>query len=158
MKVSKKKFLIFALLVSLFTLTLTNKVSAEEISDEFNAGDEINDLLLIVKNSDGSEEKTLANLTEMFALYGSNGKIAVASEEYLDDDCTVIGDLGELVEEYGSNGKLIVSNGVDEIELGNIDNLGGTCETNGKIIVLDDDEEDPDNVGICTIGELISLS
>lgn len=158
MKVSKKKLLIFALLVSLFTLALTNKVSAEEISGEFNAGDEISDSLLIVKNSNGSEEETLVNLTEMFALYGVNGKIAVVSEDSLDDDCIVIGDLDELIEDYGSDGKLIVSNGVEEIELGNIGNLGGTCETNGRIVITDEGDDDPYIVGICTIGQLVSLS
>lgn len=157
MKVSKKKVLIFALLVSLFTLAF-NKVSAEEISGEFNAGDEISDSLLIVKNSDGSEEETLANLTEMFELYGVNGTIAIASEDCSDEDCIVIGDLDELVENYGSNGKLILSNGLEEVEIGNIGNLGGTCETNGKIVITDEGDDNPDMVGICTIGELISLS
>lgn len=153
----KKMFLIFTLLVSLFTLALTNKVNAEEISDDFYAGDEIRTALLVVQNSDGSEEETLVDLTEVLVLYGADAQIAVVSEEYSDENCIVIGNLDDLTERFGEDGRIVIVSGESEVELGNVGDLGGTCETN-KIIVTKDDEKDPDNVGICTIGQLVSLS
>lgn len=163
MRRGKRISLLVALLVCLFTLLLTmkytNEVSAHEISDEIYASEIVRNQYLVVKKIDGSEEETLVNLTEMLKLYGEDGKIAVVPNDYDASDCTVISTTDELVDNFGLSGKIFVTDGVKEEFIGNVSDLGGNCETNGKIVVIADEEiENPDQVSICTIGQLVLLS
>lgn len=162
MKKSKKLFLIVTLLVSLFTLTLTmkssNNVNAKEISVALDVRDQVGDLLMVVQNSDGSEEETLINLTEILNQYGGSGKICVVSDDYSDESCTVIGTTDDLIERFGSLAKLIVTDGVKDLLFGTVGELSENPGTRRKIVITEEDFDDPYNVGICTIGELVSLS
>lgn len=162
MRKSRKNILFLTLFVCLFSLFFTmnysSKVNAEEILDGIIASEDLNCKYLIVQKADGSEEETLVNLTEMLKLYGENGKIVLVSDDYDTDDCVVIATLDELEDSYGSTGQIVVTDGESEELVGSVGDLGGSCETNKIIVISKDEEEDPDQVRICTIGQLVMLS
>lgn len=163
MKLNKKMFLIVTLLVSLFVsvfmMNSINKVNAKEVIGDVESEEISNDVLLVAQRSDGTYRETLANLSLMLETYGSNGKLAIVSSDYDESNCTFIANISDLIERFGIDGQMIITGGESDVQFGNLGGITTMADDNRKKIVFtDEDLEDPYIVGICSIGQLYSLS